>query len=91
MSDKKKNLAIVIQVHDGEAMPFLVMVDDSCDERDILNACASRGVLAWKIKDGQKIDGFVVRIEQGEPPRGSGCGMPSHHHTCDCEGMGGDR
>jgi len=31
------------------------------------------------------------RNPKDEPPRGSGCGMPHHHHTCDCDGAGGNR
>jgi hypothetical protein len=34
---------------------------------------------------------FYEWLNGKEPARGSGCGMPSHHHTCDCDGMGGDR
>lgn len=33
----------------------------------------------------------IRQSESKDPPKGSGCGMPSHHYTCCCNGVGGDR
>jgi len=58
-------MKLVVSVCDphGSRVPIAVVVDDDMGDREATLECAMRGKEAHSIRDGQVINGHVIRIE----------------------------
>ena len=85
-----------------EVADLLCRYYDSLDDGEILTGLGDAMLkLAQAGHEGcsRRLTGFeeVVNVMTGEktwepkPQRAGRCPYPKHHHTCTCEGVGGDR